>query len=92
MYNKFKYLLVVIVFVVISCNSGSFNSIHDTIYLNGAWKFALDTAKVGITEKWYSHTLSDSVKLPGTLDENKRGIPNTNKLETMRLSRELMYA
>ena len=52
----------------------------------------MDTAKVGIAEKWYSRTLSDSVKLPGTLDENKKGIPNTNRQETMRLSRELMYA
>jgi hypothetical protein len=32
------------------------------------------------------------VILPGTLDENKKGIPNTNRLETMRLSRELTYA
>jgi hypothetical protein len=32
------------------------------------------------------------VNLPGTLDENKKGIPNTNRMETMRLSRELIYA
>ena len=79
-------------FVVTSCNKGSFIPIHDTIYLNGSWQFALDTAKVGIKEKWYTRTLTDSVRLPGTLDENKKGIPNTNRLETMRLSRELMYA
>jgi hypothetical protein len=66
--------------------------IHETIYLNGTWKFALDTSRVGIAEKWYSHSLSDSVKLPGTLDENKKGIPNLNRKETIRLSRELMYA
>jgi hypothetical protein len=66
--------------------------IHETIYLNGTWKFALDTARIGIAEKWYGHSLSDSVKLPGTLDENKQGIPNLNRQETMRLSRELMYA
>ena len=92
MYSKFKYFLIVTVFVLISCNKGSFVSIRDTILLNGSWKFALDTAKVGIAEKWYIHALSDSVKLPGTLDENKKGIPNINRHETMRLSRELMYA
>ena len=89
---KFKYVLLAILFVFTSCNKGSFVTIHDTIYLNGSWRFALDTAKVGITEKWYSRTLSDSVKLPGTLDENKKGIINSNRQETMRLSRELMYA
>ena len=92
MFHKFKYVLIAMMFVVTSCNRGSFVPIHDTIYLNGSWKFALDTAKIGVTEKWYNRTLSDSVRLPGTLDENKKGIPNTNRLETMRLSRELMYA
>jgi hypothetical protein len=92
MYHRFKYILMAIMFVVTSCNRGSFIPIHDTIYLNGSWQFALDTAKVGIKEKWYTRTLTDSVRLPGTLDENKKGIPNTNRLETMRLSRELMYA
>ena len=75
-----------------SCNKGSFIPVHDTISLNGSWKFALDTSRAGIREKWYSRPLSDSVNLPGTLDENKKGIPNTNRMETMRLSRELIYA
>jgi hypothetical protein len=92
MYSKIKYFSIVTVLVLISCKEGSFVSIRDTISLNGSWNFALDTAKVGITEKWYTRTLSDSVRLPGTLDENKKGIPNINRQETMRLSRELMYA
>jgi len=79
MYSKIKYFSIVTVFVLISCNEGSFVSIRDTISLSGSWKFALDTAKVGIAEKWYTRTLSDSVRLPGTLDENKKGIPNINR-------------
>ena len=92
MYLRFKYLLITLLFAMTSCNKGSFIPVHDTISLNGSWKFALDTAKAGIREKWYSRPLSDSVNLPGTLDENKKGIPNTNRMETMRLSRELIYA
>ena len=92
MYHKFKYLFIATVFIIASCNKGVLVPIHETIYLNGTWKFALDTSRVGIAEKWYSHSLSDSVKLPGTLDENKKGIPNLNRKETIRLSRELMYA
>lgn len=92
MYSKIKYVLIAIVFVLISCNKGSFVSIRDTMLLNGSWHFELDTAKSGITEKWYTRTLTDSVKLPGTLDENKKGISNLDRLETMRLSREMMYA
>ena len=92
MYHKFRYFLVAILFIAASCNKGSFIPVHDTIFLNGSWKFALDTAKAGVTEKWYRHSLPDSVKLPGTLDENGKGIPNTNLQETTRLSRERMYA
>jgi len=92
MHHKFKYFLIALVLAVVSCNKGSLVPIHDTVYLNGSWKFSLDTARVGIVDKWYNTNLTDSVKLPGTLDENKKGIPNTNRQETMRLSRELMYA
>jgi len=92
MYFKCKYFLFVTVFIAISCNNGSFVPIHDTINLNGSWKFGLDSTKIGISEKWYSRILSDSVILPGTMDENKKGIPNTNRQETMRLSREMTYA
>ncbi len=92
MYLKFKYLLITFLLVVTACKNKSFVPVHDTILLDGSWKFALDTAGIGVSEKWYSRTFTDSVKLPGTLDENKRGIPNTNRQETGRLSREFMYA
>ena len=92
MYRKFKYLLIAILLVVTACKHRSFVPVHDTISLEGSWKFALDSAGIGVSEKWYSRTFTDSVKLPGTLDENRRGIPNTNRQETGRLSRELMYA
>jgi len=92
MHLKVKYFLGAIMFIALSCHKGPIVPIHDTINLNGSWRSALDTGKVGIAEKWYSTTLPDSVELPGTLDENRKGLINTNRNETMRLSRELMYA
>lgn len=92
MYHKFRHCLMAIMFIAASCNNRTFVPVHDTISLNGTWKFALDTAKTGISEKWFNRSLVDSVKLPGTLDENNKGIPNNNRMETMRLSRERMYA
>lgn len=92
MHFKIRYHILAVLLIVTSCKNGSFVPVHDTISLNGSWKFALDTAKAGVNEKWYNHILSDSVKLPGTLDENGKGLPNLNKGETMRLSRERMYA
>ena len=92
MFHKFSYILLTCLLILASCKDEPFVSRRDTIFLNGLWKFSLDTSGIGIAEKWYALALLDSVKLPGTLDENKKGIPNNNRQETMRLSREMMYA
>ena len=92
MFHKFKYVLMAMVIATSGCNSGRLVSVQNTIDLTGSWKFAIDSAKAGIIQKWYNRRLKDSVRLPGTLDENKKGIPNLNRQETMRLSRELMYS
>jgi hypothetical protein len=89
--NSISGLIILLLFIT-SCAEIEYESPRKTILLEGTWQFALDTAGVGISEKWYVHTLPDSVKLPGTLDENFKGILNTNRMETMRLSREMMYA
>jgi len=44
------------------------------IPLAGEWRFALDAEDVGVTERWYTRKLEDSVKLPGTTDESHKGV------------------
>ncbi len=44
------------------------------IPLAGTWKFRLDAEDQGIKEKWFTRQLADTVKLPGTTDENQKGI------------------
>jgi hypothetical protein len=46
----------------------------DTIPLAGVWKFRLDGEDVGVAEKWFALEFEDSVQLPGTTDENHKGI------------------
>jgi hypothetical protein len=43
------------------------------ISISGNWGFQLDPDKKGVEEKWYSKKLADTVFLPGTTDENKKG-------------------
>ena len=45
-----------------------------TLPLAGAWKFRLDAGDVGVKEKWFTRTFDDTVQLPGTTDENHKGI------------------
>lgn len=61
--------------------SGALSSAAEVIDLSGAWSFQLDPDKVGVDQKWYAKTLEDSVKLPGTTDENKKGKPNTERVD-----------
>jgi len=65
--------LFVLTVLMTSCHK-SFQDYNEYIDLSGVWKFQLDSANVGIQEKWFNKQFDDSVKLPGTTDENKKGI------------------
>lgn len=90
--RKSIFFIVILLTAVVACKEEPFALTRETITLNGSWSFALDSTGAGMTERWYSKSFTDSVKLPGTLDENNKGIPNKNRQETMRLSRQMMYA
>jgi len=85
------YPLLILSILLNYCNHEPESSPRQKLLLGGDWRFALDSTGSGIDEKWYERTLPEVVKLPGTLDENDKGIPNINTLETMRLSRERTY-
>lgn len=74
-----------------SCTGGKPVAEREKISLAGEWQFATDTSASGIMNRWFETDLPDKVNLPGTMDENGKGIPNYDTLETMRLSRELTY-
>jgi F5/8 type C domain/Glycosyl hydrolases family 2, sugar binding domain/Glycosyl hydrolases family 2 len=46
---------------------------QNTISLAGSWLFRLDRDNVGEQEKWYNGTLTDRIKLPGSMTENGYG-------------------
>ncbi len=57
------------------------NAFNSTIDLSGRWGFSTSPGVV-----------TDSVSLPGTMDTNGKGDPNTNHGETTQLSRKVTYA
>ena len=50
----------------------SFTS-KQTLPLNGKWKFQTDPQDKGVKERWFSHSLSETIKLPGSMAENLKG-------------------
>ena len=49
--------------------------------LSGRWQFKMDPNDRGIQEEWFSEDFADEVSLPGTMDENQKGYPNSLKVE-----------
>jgi hypothetical protein len=63
-----------------------------TISLAGTWRFRTDPDKVGIQQRWYAARLPQEIKLPGTTDEAKLGLPNPAKPSLDGLYRPNVYA
>lgn len=75
MFYKFILLNVLIVGVFCCCSHDDHS--RSKVLLDGRWQFAMDTASVGESEKWYLTDLADSVQLPGTTDLNKKSHKNS---------------
>ncbi|HKK18997.1 MAG TPA: hypothetical protein VJ952_09990, partial [Opitutales bacterium] len=86
--RRFSCLTVIFLFLLLSSNGHA--ELRETIPLAGEWRFQLDGEDVGVQEKWYSEKLADTIQLPGTTDEAKKGIRNTKRVDD-RLSRPWMW-
>lgn len=73
LFNFFLFFILIGAFV--SCLNSS-KSVRQTISLAGEWQLQLDEKNVGIQEGWFSRELTDTVLLPGSLDENRKGYLN----------------
>lgn len=73
---KFKVLIPSILFLVF----GSCKKEHTKeIDLSGEWRFQIDSLDQGITEKWYTSKLLESVQLPGSMTGNGKGYDVSEK-------------
>ncbi|MEI7732816.1 MAG: sugar-binding domain-containing protein [Verrucomicrobiota bacterium] len=59
--------------------------------LAGEWQFALDLPGAGVANHWFKKTLPDTIRLPSTTDERRKGTPNTNTNFVKHLSRAFPY-
>lgn len=64
-----RYIVNILIIVgMISCSKGV-----EEIDLAGVWRFAIDANDAGIGEKWYDKSLSDTLRLPGSMQEQGFG-------------------
>jgi hypothetical protein len=68
------------------------SSSRELVSLAGEWRFALDEAREGARKSWFNTPLPESIHLPGTTDEARKGKPNPNRTEVARLTRPYPYS
>jgi len=59
--------------------------------LAGEWSLKLDPKNAGISAQWFNKKLDETVRLPGSLDENGKGERETKRPDFWTLSRKLKY-
>ncbi len=77
--------LALLVIILAGCGE-PIKDYTETLDLSGTWKFQLDPGEAGMDEKWFLEEFDDSVRLPGTTDENRKGIFKDERADD-RLSR-----
>jgi len=45
----------------------------ESLSLDGIWQFQMDRSDIGISEYWFSNTLEDEIRLPGSMPEQLKG-------------------
>ena len=63
-------------FSVFSCTEKKNENARTVYDLSGRWQYRADSLRTGIKDRWFYECFLDSVHLPGTLDENKKGVLN----------------
>lgn len=69
-FNKLIFLtLYSCLLLLISCGT----NINSSIDLSGDWSFKIDSLDQGVSENWYQNSFSETVTLPGSMNENDKG-------------------
>ncbi len=69
------WILIVIFLWAVLPSVWAFDTAEENMLpLAGTWAFRLDPNDSGVEENWFSQQLEDTIQLPGTTDENFKGI------------------
>ncbi len=69
-----RFAQIIAIILISSACQAPHKQQTEIIELSGTWKFQLDPEEIGMENKWFNEVLDDSIELPGTTDENRKGI------------------
>src|SRR5690606_4394899 len=68
-----KYIHAILCCCIMSSAAAQHVSVREKIPLAGNWKFQLDSLGAGIKNNWQDSSFREEIKLPGTMEENRKG-------------------
>lgn len=74
-----------------ACSEPGVERTRELLSLAGNWGLQLDTTQMEISAAQLSAICTDSLLLPGTTDEGRKGFLNNNRTETTYLSRAYTF-
>lgn len=80
---------VILLFAILLPHNVSATNI--SVNLSGKWSFQFDPTNTGVNSRWYGGALTDSIQLPGTTEEAKKGV-KSGKREIKFLTRVYPYS
>ena len=60
-------------FLLVFCFAYISLTAQNTLSLAGEWRFQIDSLDKGVSEKWFSKNLAETIKLSGSMLENNKG-------------------
>lgn len=72
----------------ISCCFAAGGAKAQQLSVAGTWRVKLDSANAGLQQKWYNQQFSQSIQLPGTLDD--AGLGKANELSADQLVKDVL--
>jgi len=90
-YKRVVFFFFLAVTTTCTAETSPLKNFRSVLDLSGKWKLALDPTQNGEAGKWHNREFADSVILPGTLTQNKKGYLNVGHENTMRLSSQYSY-
>ncbi len=87
--NRIKFFFTIFLTLLLA-GAPQHGIAQEAMDLSGTWSFQLDDEKVGEPERWFEKELAESIRLPGSTDEQGFGVKAAEPQRT-RLTREYRY-
>ena len=82
--------LLFLLLVLAGCTSQQIG-IREDLSLAGTWGFKIDSLDQGVEQRWFNNKFSETVSLPGSMAENRKGDEVTLNTTGQEILRQILF-